>query len=170
MDQRDSIVPHSHLRSCAMEPIPCHIFEFELVRKAKARYCRYLDTKQWSSFAELLAPDAEIRVIDPEGGVIAAFNARDPFVASAEAFLSGTQSVHQVHNDELTLLSDTEVHAIWSMEEFIVFPQVKPEGSKALRGYGHYEETWIRSPEGWRIARLELRRTILQTSTEQIAC
>ena len=62
---------------------------FEQVRNAKARYCRFVDTRQWAAFAELLVPSPEIRMFDPAGEVIASFDNREAFVASAEGFLAG---------------------------------------------------------------------------------
>ena len=32
------------------------------VRRAKARYCRFIDTRQWDDFAALLLPDVGIRM------------------------------------------------------------------------------------------------------------
>jgi hypothetical protein len=137
---------------------------FEQIRSAKARYCRFLDTKQWAAFAELLMPAPAIRMFDPAGESIATFENREAFVASAEAFLAGAQSIHQVHNDELSHVSESEVRAIWSMEDCIVFPLDASDRPARMRGYGHYHETWLRTPDGWRITRLELRRTLLEST------
>jgi hypothetical protein len=37
---------------------------------------------------------------------------------------------------------------------------------KLSKVYGHYHETWVQSAEGWRIARLQLRRTILEITPQ----
>ena len=49
------------------------------------------------------------------------FETREAFVAAARGYLEGAQSIHQVHNEELTQLSDTEINAIWSMEDCVIF-------------------------------------------------
>lgn len=131
------------------------------IRVNKARYCRYLDTKQWMAFANLLMPDASVRIIDPNGVAIAEFDSSAAFVMATRHFLDGARSIHQVHNDELTLRSNDEVAAIWSMEDYIVFPDERA-GPATLHGYGHYFETWVLSEGVWRLARMELRRTILE--------
>lgn len=132
------------------------------VRRAKARYCRFIDTKQWDDFAELFVPDVTIRMVDPEGEVIAAFDDRDSFMAATRAFLQGARSSHHIHNEEIDRISDSEISAIWAMEDIVVNSNPAPGQPTRMHGYGHYHETWKRTPEGWRIARLELRRTILE--------
>jgi hypothetical protein len=133
----------------------------EQVRRAKARYCRLIDTRSWQDFAELFLPDVRIRMIDPEGHVIVAFDERDAFLAVTRSFLEGARSIHHVHNDEIDQISATQIEAIWSMEDQLVFPSPRADQPARMHGYGHYHESWVLTPGGWRIARLELRRTIL---------
>ncbi len=61
-------------------------------------------------------------------------------------------------------ISDTEISAIWSMEDMLIFAKSSPDQPGRMHGYGHYYELWRRGPEGWRIARIDLRRTILEFS------
>jgi hypothetical protein len=132
------------------------------VRQAKARYCRYADTKQWDAFEDLFIPSPDIRILDVAGELVVAFSSRDLFVAAARDYLAGAQSIHQVHNDELTQVSDSEISAIWSMEDYILFPEPADGRPSRHHGYGHYHENWALTADGWRIASLELRRTILE--------
>lgn len=138
-----------------------HLLVIEQVRRAKARYCRFVDTKRWDDFHGLFIVAPKIRVFDPEGNSIAEFDTRDAFVTAARTLLDGAQSSHLVHNDEIDLVSTTEVQAIWAMEDMIVISAPRPDQPSRLHGYGHYHERWILTPEGWRIASLELQRTIL---------
>lgn len=137
------------------------------VRRAKARYCRFIDTRQWDDFAALLLPDVGIRMLDPDGGLIAAFDDRDAFMAVTTAFLQGARSSHHIHNEEIDLISDSEISAIWAMEDIVVNAAPAPGQPARMHGYGHYHETWKPTPQGWRIARLELKRTILEFNDNQ---
>lgn len=137
------------------------VSDIEQVRRAKALYCRFVDTKEWARFSDLLEPAVHVQAYDPAGGTIAAFDDRGSYVDAVSAFLHGAQSIHQVHNDEIDQLSDTEISGIWSMEDVIVFPKNSDGRPARLHGYGHYHELWRRGPDGWRLARMELRRTIL---------
>lgn len=145
-----------------MPNIAAHSNAFDQVRQAKARYCRYLDTKQWDAFADLFIPEPEITMYDEAGALVVAYSARDEFIVAARDYLEGARSIHQVHNDELTQVSDREIGAIWSMEDYILFPEGENVRPSRHHGYGHYYETWVLTSEGWRIASLELRRTILE--------
>jgi hypothetical protein len=132
---------------------------FDDVRAAKARYCRYIDTKRWDDFAALIMPVPDVRFYDVDGTLIGFFDKREAFVAVAQDYLVGAQSIHQIHNEELTQVSESEIRATWSMEDYIIFPKGSPSRH---HGFGHYHETWVRTPDGWRLASLELRRTILE--------
>lgn len=137
----------------------------EQVRAAKARYCRFADTKQWDAFAALFVAAPQFQMYDVAGQLIYTFESRESFVAACRGYLEGAQSSHQVHNDELTQVSDTEIRAIWSMEDNVIFPAadvaVDPRPARH-HGHGHYHETWVLEDGSWRMAHMELRRTILE--------
>ena len=38
------------------------------------------------------------------------------------------------------------------------------DGSTYLHGFGHYHETYVRTPEGWRISSTRLTRLRVETS------
>lgn len=136
---------------------------FDQVRAAKARYCRHADTKQWDAFASAFVAHPQILIYDAADQLMVSFETREAFVAAARGYLEGAQSIHQVHNEELTQLSDTEINAIWSMEDCVIFPDVADDPRPARHhGYGHYHERWILEDGAWRLARMELRRTILE--------
>jgi hypothetical protein len=42
----------------------------EAIRDRKAKYCRYLDTKQFDAWERLFAPDARITFYAPDGAVL----------------------------------------------------------------------------------------------------
>lgn len=131
------------------------------VRRAKARYCRFVDTKDWPSFGALFIDRPMIHVFDTVGELIAAFDTREDYVAAAKVFVEGGQTIHQLHNDEVDQISNVEISAIWSMEDVLVFSNPRADQPLRQNGFGFYHETWTFSPAGWRIAKLELRRTIL---------
>lgn len=141
----------------------------EQVRAAKARYARFVDTKQWDAASALFIGTPQILVYDVANQLIVSFDSREAYVeAYVEAcrgYLEGAHSSHQVHNDELVQVSDTEIRAIWSMEDCVIFPEedasADPRPARH-HGYGHYHETWLLEDGTWRIARIELRRTILE--------
>jgi hypothetical protein len=138
--------------------------DLNLIRQSKAQYCRFVDSKEWEAFGRLLVPDAKVRIVDPAGATIAAFDRSADFVRSAMDFIGAGQSIHQIHNEEFEPISDDEVSAIWSMEDYIVFPNAHPGALTSVHGYGHYFETWRKNRDKWQITSLELKRSILEMS------
>jgi hypothetical protein len=134
----------------------------DAVAQCKASYCRFIDTKCWDQFEALLHATAQVSFFGANGELTAAFNSTPEWVALTRKFLDGAQSIHQIHNAEITVVAADEVSAIWSMEDYIVFPADDMERPKSMHGYGHYHETWRCTGGSWILNQLELRRTILE--------
>ena len=64
-------------------------------------------------------------------------------------------SVHRGFLPEIELIGPDEARAIWAMEDVVEYPEA-PE--RNFRGSGHYHATYTRTPDGWKIASLVLRR------------
>ncbi len=78
--------------------------EVESIKQLKARYCRYLDAKDWESWRGLFADDFVSDLGEVGGGVIVG---ADEFVTYTRRTIGKpTQStVHQVHAPEIELTS-----------------------------------------------------------------
>lgn len=118
----------------------------------KADYCRLLDTKDWEGWKSLFTEDC---VIDTRGSGGTLEHGRDAFVASVRKSIETAQTAHQVHTPQITLEGD-EAHGIWAMQD-----RVKKE-EWGLTGYGHYEERYVRTKDGWKIAKQSLTRLIME--------
>lgn len=131
----------------------------EEIKQLKARYFRYLDTKNWSGMETLFTPDAQAvyNLVDESGlgtlnepvvgpSAIAAFIQRgvDPLV-----------TVHHGHMPEIELISETTARAIWAMEDILQRPE---DLVNVVHGFGHYHETYERLNGEWRIKTLQLSR------------
>ena len=135
-----------------------HLLSIESIRQLKARYCRWIDTKQWQRLPELFTDDC---TFDGMGWGDAN--------ADVHAFVSGvsrrhatTLSVHHVHPCEIVLTSANSARGIWAMEDFVEWqgPDALREGGteKGFRGYGHYEEEYRKVGKDWKISFLRLTR------------
>ena len=80
----------------------------EQVRRGKARYCRFVDTRD--ELAALFVPEPTIEMLDPDGNTIAAFSRREEFASAVRNFLDGARSRHHLHNDEIDIVSERENH------------------------------------------------------------
>ncbi|WP_024799348.1 nuclear transport factor 2 family protein [Nocardia sp. BMG51109] len=128
------------------------LLEIEAIKQLKARYCRYLDTKQWDAWRELFTDDFVSDTSASGGKVI---DGADEFVAFLRATLGkpAQPTVHQVHAPEIELTSPTTATGVWALNDVVrLAPGVN------LNGYGHYHETYEKIDGRWRIKTSELTR------------
>ncbi len=126
------------------------LLEIEAIKQLKARYCRYLDTKDWQAWRSLFADDF-LSDTSPAGGKV--IQGADEFVAFTRKSLRSQATVHQVHAPEIELTSPTTARGVWALEDVVRFgPGVN------LRGYGHYTETYEKVDGQWLFASSTLTR------------
>ena len=133
----------------------------ERIRDRKAKYCRYLDTKQFDQWEALFKPDAKIIFYKLDNSVLAEFTIAELSPMTRGLFAT-TQTIHQTHNSEIESKSPTVASAIWSMEDWHIYAPEEGKPAKTMHGYGFYYETWELINGEWMLASLELRRNIVQ--------
>jgi hypothetical protein len=137
----------------ASEPAPRHaeksdsatmqrLADTEEIRQLKARYFRYLDTKEWSKLAALFTahPTIDVGVKYTSGKELAENTAK---------LLGAAPTAHQGFLPEITV-KGTHASAIWAMEDYVSFP---PGSSykEGFHGYGEYHDTYARINGHWYI-------------------
>ncbi|ABM13001.1 nuclear transport factor 2 family protein [Mycolicibacterium vanbaalenii] len=126
------------------------LVEIEAIKQLKARYSRFLDTKDWDSWRSLFADDFHSDTAGAGGKVI---DGADEFVAFTRRSLGDRATVHQVHAPEIELTSPTTATAVWALEDVVrLAPGVN------LRGYGHYTESYAKVDGYWLITASTLTR------------
>jgi hypothetical protein len=127
----------------------------EEIRLLKARYFRFMDTKQFDQLPTLFAPD--LTVLTPKGDV---YQQGGPeFAASLRHSLEHSVSVHQGFMGEVEIIDAQNAKGIWAMQDVIEWETKHPvQGWKSINGYGHYHETYRKIDGAWRIATLTLTR------------
>lgn len=124
--------------------------EIEAIKQLKARYCRFLDTKDWQAWRGLFTDDFRSDT-SPAGGKLIV--GADDFVAFTRKNLRDRATVHQVHAPEIELTSATTANAVWALEDVVrLAPGVN------LRGYGHYRERYRKIDGQWLITASTLTR------------
>ena len=124
--------------------------DVEAIKALKARYCRLLDTKDWAGFRQLFTDDVAIDTSAAGGSVT---TTADEFVAFLVDVLADAVTVHQGHMPEIALTGPDSASGAWALHDIVSFPT-----GLRLDGYGHYHETYARTPDGWRIASSTLTR------------
>jgi hypothetical protein len=126
------------------------LLEIESIKRLKARYCRYLDTKDWVAWRGLFADDLVGDISEAGGTVI---HGADKFVAFTRRNLGTQPTVHQVHAPEIELTSATTARGVWALNDVV---RLAP--GLNLNGYGHYHETYEKTDGQWRIKSTKLTR------------
>ena len=126
----------------------------EAIKQLKARYFRFLDTKQWEDWGLVFAADVVMEV--PEAGMVN--NGRAEVVEIVSAALEGARTVHHGHMPEIEITDAETAHGTWAMFDYVEWP-ARADGTRVgLTGYGHYIEDYVREDGEWRIARTRLER------------
>ena len=118
---------------------------------AKARYCRTLDTKDWTGYADLLTEDYVLDV--SEGSQVPVIKGRDAAIKQVQSSILRATTAHQVHSPEIEVSGD-EARVIWALQDRVVWGPERP----SITGYGHYHERWVRQEGRWKLASLKLTR------------
>ncbi|MGV0791879.1 nuclear transport factor 2 family protein [Mycolicibacterium sp. XJ1819] len=126
------------------------LLEIEALKQLKARYCRYLDTKDWDAWRALFADDFRSDTSEAGGKVIVG---ADEFVAFVRKTLEKQPTVHQVHAPEIELTSPTTARGVWALNDVV---RLAP--ALNLDGYGHYHETYQKTDGQWRLTSSTLTR------------
>ena len=138
----------------ALDPLPA----IEAIRQLKARYCRFVDTKQWERLKALFAPDAQF---DGFGSVP---DGTDPatFVSAISKRLAQAITVHHVHAPEIVFLEPQRARGVWAMMDYVDFQaggQAKGTGAgRGWIGWGYYEEEYACLDGVWLISYMRLTR------------
>lgn len=137
--------------------------ELEAIRQLKARYCRFLDTKDLASWRDVFTTDVVV-TLDMAVSTAGADPQTAPPIEGVENFapmvmdgLEGVATKHHCHTPEITLTSATTAIGIWAMEDLLIFGD-----GRELYGAGHYHETYEKRDGRWQIKTLHLTRTILK--------
>jgi len=137
------------------------------IRDRKAKYCRFVDTKSWDALAALIVERPKLRFFGVDGALLYGFDSAATWIELMRSYLAGAHTIHQIHNSEIEIVSATEVHGIWSMEDYLILAE-GDDRPASLHGYGHYHEIWRFVDRSWRIAELDLYRTILHIEARKV--
>ncbi len=131
------------------------LVEIEAIRQLKARYFRFLDTKQWDAWREVFTEDFQAEIHGPHP--VIHFGNRDEMVESNRKILAEAPTVHHGHMPEIELTGPDTATGIWAMVDVVKL-------GAGFVGYGHYHEEYRKVEGDWRIARLRLTRLLVEAA------
>ncbi len=119
------------------------------IEQLKYRYTRCLDLKLWDDFAATLTDD-----IAASYGSLT-FNGRDAVVDFMRTSLvPAIITVHHVHHPEITVDADRAT-GTWYLQDTVLITEQR----LLLRGAAFYDDEYVRTEAGWRIARTGYTRS-----------
>lgn len=126
--------------------------DIEAIKKLKAKYWRCCDKKLWNELEECFTEDA---VADYFPNMH--FDGRKAIIQFLEGSLSPDTMItsHGGHSPEIEIISDKEARGIWVLNDLVI---IQP-GAR-MRGYGHYEEEYVKEDGQWKIKILKQTRII----------
>jgi hypothetical protein len=128
------------------------VTDFEAIHEIsllKYRYLRSLDTKQWEELADCFVPEAT----GDYAGLT--FPDRDAIVGYMREHLGPeVVTLHQVHHPEIEVDGDTATGR-WYLQDRVI----AAEWRFVLEGAAFYDDRYVRTTAGWRIAHTGYERT-----------
>ena len=141
------------------------LLDREQIKETKARYFRYMDTKQWERWRRCFTDDCRFEmstdIDDP-----------DEWVRYVATNVGAARTAHHGHMPEITFTGEDTARVIWAMYDLVEFPastegrwrlrRLRPlrrrRALARLRRFGHYEEEYRRVGDEWRISFMRLTR------------
>jgi hypothetical protein len=136
------------------------------IKRLKACYCRFLDTKDWDGLRSLFLQDAVLDVQQDTGNP--PIHGRAAIIEQIRFAVIDAASSHQVHTPEITLAHDDTAQGVWAMQDRVVWQSGKSPipGVASITGYGQYHESYRKSDDGWKFASLKLTRFHVDMHTD----
>jgi hypothetical protein len=133
------------------------LIEIEAIKKLKSRRIHALDTKDWDTYKSLHGPEHVSYGFGGEPAV-----GPDAMMARLLSFANQVNTVHMVHSPDIVLTSPTTATGKWVLEDMLHWMQGDEE--HWFRGYGHYEETYVKRDGCWWFTSRRLKRLYTETS------
>jgi SnoaL-like domain len=134
-----------------------HLAALADICRLKARRDRAVDTKDWTTYEALHAPDH----YSHNDGMPRMDGAAN-MVRQVSQMMANVTSVHHSHTPDITFESPTRAHGVWSMEDNLFWKQGTED--HWLRGFGYYHETYEKRNGVWVFTSRRLERIHVQTS------
>jgi hypothetical protein len=127
------------------------LLDIKECEQLKYRYCRLLDQKRFDELGELLVEGCTVAY----GGGAVTLQGRSNVTAYLHKAMGDTRILtsHLVSHPEIDVDRD-EARASWALVDVVILQ----DAGLAIRGASYYDDRYVRTADGWRIAHTGYRR------------
>lgn len=117
--------------------------DIEAIKKLKAKYFRCVDKKLWEEMETVLTEDA----VADYGMGIELLQGRKAIIEFLKKNLGRDSmiSVHQGHNPEIEITSDTTARGVWVLNDRLIIQTIA-----TLNGWRYYEDEYAKVNGEWK--------------------
>lgn len=133
------------------------LVEIEAIKQLKAQRVRALDSKDWDAYEAMHAPEHVSYGFGGEPSV-----GPKNMMARLRGAVETVNTVHMVHSPEIHITSPTTAEGFWVLEDVLHWMQGDEE--HWFRGFGHYNETYVKRDGRWFFTSRRLKRLHTETS------
>ena len=138
----------------ASEPTVAMLWDLEQIKQLKARYFRFIDTKDWESFRDLFTPDCKhwLPADSPKP-----YATNEEYLQQVPEQLANGVTTHHGHMPEIELTGPTTAIGIWALHDVCT-----AKGEIVFDGAGYYRDEYVKQDGRWRIRYTGYRRVLEQ--------
>lgn len=141
------------------------LLAIESIKQLKYAYLRHLDLKEWDAVSALFTPDVVSTYSDGKHS----YNGREEVMGFLSGALSHKRVVtkHQVHHPEISFNDAlTEARGVWYLTDAVINTVSRdPAKHFCIAGTAFYDERYVKTAEGWKIASIGYKRVYEETTS-----
>ena len=122
--------------------------DIEAIKALKSRYFRALDTKDWDALETTLSPDISTSY---SNGKLVFHGPKEVTNYFKEVMPATEITLHQGHNPEITLESDTVAYGKWYLQDILIFAEGNPFCGTQIQGSAIYTDKYVKVDGQWLI-------------------
>jgi ketosteroid isomerase-like protein len=128
--------------------------DIEAIKRLKAKYWNSVDNKQWDNLADCLTEDFVFE--SPQLGLM---EGKNYIVKVLKRATKSVRTAHQGHNPEIEITGETIARGRWALND-----RVETADNQFIKGYGQYEEEYIKENGSWKINKSRLTYIFQESS------
>ncbi len=131
--------------------------DIEAIKKLKARYWNSVDAQRWDDLADCFVEDTVF-----ETSFFGRMEGKNHIIRVLKRAMKNVKTAHQGHNPEIEIISDSAASGRWALNDC-----VGTLGRQFSRGYGRYEDDYVKDNGAWKIKKSVLSYTFRETTKDK---